>query len=151
MSFLTDDDPGRHYLEIVANHIALLRGEVEAHIIAWSQRWAPWLPKVEAEELAKRVAAKPRKWTATALGNELNLSAEERAALKITTIVAAGTTKAEREEQRIERNRASARKHRESVAAREGRTLRPRPGRPRKTRCRNGPCSERAVDVAVLR
>lgn len=129
---IDDGDASREYIEIAAHHIGHLRGEVERHIVQWCEVWAPWLPSTEAKEIAKRVAKKSRKWTATSLGNDLNLTEAERAQLEITTIGAAGTTKAERAARRQQRKAQAARASRERKAASEGRTLRPKCGRPPK-------------------
>src|SRR5829696_4086328 len=47
-SKLPDDDAGREDLFIAAHHIAHLCGEIEEHIVAWAQIWAPWLPTSQA-------------------------------------------------------------------------------------------------------
>jgi hypothetical protein len=130
---LIDDDAGREYIGIAAHHIAHLGGEVERHVIAWCQRWASWLPIDEARDLGKRVSAKPRKWKADSLAREVNLTAAERAALNITTIGAVDQTKRQRTEAAKERRSRRDRKRNELMAAAEGRILRARPGRPRKT------------------
>jgi hypothetical protein len=83
---LPDDDDGRDSLRIVADHIAHLGGEVEAHIIAWAAHWCPWMPQQEAEALAARIAAHPLKYKASTLGWRLRLTEIERTELKITTI-----------------------------------------------------------------
>jgi hypothetical protein len=131
--WISADDAGREYLEIAAHHIAHLRGEVEAHIIAWAKQWAPWLPTDEAEELARRVAAKPRKWRADSLGRELNLTPEERDALSISTIRPAGWTKKQIDKANQEKRKARAHDQRLRNAKAKGRILRARPGRPRRT------------------
>ena len=130
--FLPDDDAGMDDLVVAANHIAWLRGEVVAHIVAWARAWAPWLPSHEAERLAKRVAAEPRKWTADALAWRLRLSMAERTTLKITTIGAFDMSKAERETIQKERKR-----ERERARRAKNSSGRPR-GRPRKNACHAG-------------
>jgi hypothetical protein len=130
--FLPDDDAGIDDLTIAAHHVAFLRGEVIEHIVAWARAWAPWLRNPDAEGLAKRVAAQPRKWTADALAWRLHLSMTERTALKITTIGAFEMSKAEREAIQKERKRERERARR--VKSSSGR---PR-GRPRKNACHAG-------------
>jgi hypothetical protein len=98
---LPDDDDGRDSLELVAHHIAFLRGEVEKHIVAWASLWCPWMPRAEAEALAKRVASRPVKFKASTLGWRLRLTELERTELAITTIRAFNMT----DEQMIERRR----------------------------------------------
>jgi hypothetical protein len=130
---LIDDDAGREYLEIAAHHIAHLHGDVERHIIGWCATWAPWLPGSKATDLAKRIAAEPRKWNAVSLGNELNLTPAERESLKITTFRPAGWTKKHLDKANKEKRRIRAKERRKRIAAAEGRILRAKPGRPRKT------------------
>jgi hypothetical protein len=130
---LVDDDAGREYLEIAAHHIAQLRGEVEKHIVQWCQRWAPWMPSAEAAAIAQCAAAKPRKWKAASLGDELNLTPEERDALSITTFRPAGWTKKHIDKANAKKRAAREKERRRNKAAAEGRILRAKPGRPRKT------------------
>lgn len=87
---LPDDDDGRDSLELVAHHIAHLRGEVEHHIVAWASLWCPWLPQAEASALAARVAANPRRFKASTLAWRLRLTEVERAELEVTTIRSIG-------------------------------------------------------------
>ncbi|WFU36493.1 hypothetical protein QA635_19575 [Bradyrhizobium brasilense] len=130
--FLPDDDAGMDDLTIVAHHIVFLGGEIVEHIVAWARAWAPWLPARDAKLLAERIAAEPRKWLADALAWRLRLTMAERTVLKITTIGAFDTSKAEREaiqkERKCERERARRAK---------SRTGSPR-GRPRKNACHAG-------------
>jgi len=123
---LPDDDAGRDDLMLAAHHIAFVNGDVVAHIVAWARAWAPWMPKDQAEQLAKRVALAPHKFTADILGWRLRLSAAERSALKVTTIGAFDMSKAERAEERKRKNREAKRAKRAEIS-----TGRPR-GRPRK-------------------
>jgi MT-A70 len=123
---LPDDDAGRDDLIVAAHHIALLRGDVIKHIVDWARAWAPWMPSAEAERLAERVAAEPRKWTADTLAWRLRLSWAERTDLRITTIGAFDMSKAEREVERKRRRREAERAPRAKRS-----TERPR-GRPKK-------------------
>ncbi|QIG91974.1 hypothetical protein [Bradyrhizobium sp. 6(2017)] len=126
--FLPDDDAGMDDLTVAAHHVAFLRGDVATHIVAWARSWAPWLPQDKAKQLAERVAAEPRKFTADALAWRLRLSMAERTALKITTIGAFDVSKAEREEERKRKRREAERARR--AKARSGAAR----GRPRKMR-----------------
>ncbi len=110
-------------LLIAAHHAAHLRGDVIANVVGWARAWAPWLPEDKARQLAERVAAEPRKFTADALAWRLRLSMAERTALKVTTIGAFDVSKAQRAEERKRKDREAKR-----AAARSGR---PR-GRPKK-------------------
>jgi hypothetical protein len=125
---LPDDDAGRDDLIVAAHHIAFLGGDVIEHIVDWARAWAPWMPSAEAERLAERVAAKPRKWTADTLAWRLRLSMAERTELGITTIGAFDVSKAEREVQRKQKRKEAERARRAKRS-----TGRPR-GRP-KTKC----------------
>jgi hypothetical protein len=109
---LPDDDAGRDDLILAAHHIAFLRGDVIEHIVDWARAWAPWMPSAEAEQLAERVAAKPRKWTADMLAWRLRLSMVERTELRITTIGAFDVSKAEREVERKQRRKEAERARR---------------------------------------
>jgi hypothetical protein len=122
---LPDDDTGRDDLIVMAHHIAFLRGDVIKHIVGWARAWAPWMPSTEAERLAERVAAEPRRWTADALAWRLRLSMAERMELRITTIGAFDVSKAEREVQRKQRRKEAER------ARRAKRSTGRRPGRPK--------------------
>ncbi|MCK1640338.1 hypothetical protein IVA95_22695 [Bradyrhizobium sp. 157] len=124
--FLPDDDAGMDDLVIAAHHIAYLRGEVIAHIVAWARAWVPWLPPYEAERLAKWVAEEPRKWKADALAWRLRLSMAERTALKITTIGAFDMNRAEREADRKRKRREAERARRAKRSSGRSR------GRPKK-------------------
>jgi hypothetical protein len=128
-----DEAAALEYLEIAAQHIAHLHGEVEKHIIAWARCWAPWVPADQAERLAKRVAAKPRKWRADSMARELNVTKAERDALGLTTIGAVDFTKRQRTKAAKDRRSQRDRTRRERAAADAGRVLRARPGRPHRT------------------
>ena len=62
--------------------------------------WMPDMQTTEAEALAKRVLAAPRRFKAATLGWRLGLTEGERAALGITTMRAAGVSDAEMTERR---------------------------------------------------
>jgi hypothetical protein len=95
-AFLPYDDAGIDDLYIAARHIAHLGAGAYAHIIAWAREWMPQMPTAEAEALAKRALADPRRpWKAGTLGWRLRLTREERAALNITTIRAFDMSEAE--------------------------------------------------------
>jgi hypothetical protein len=126
--FLPDDDCGRDDLNLVAHHVAHLGGDVVAHVLGWVAAWAPWLPETEAIALADLVAQDPVKFTADTLAWRLGLSAAERTALGITTIGAAGVSKADRLEDRKLKD-----KERKRVKRAENSSGRPR-GRPQKMR-----------------
>jgi hypothetical protein len=83
---LPEDDAGLDDLAIAFNHIAYLDGEVIEHMTAWAAKWAPWLRGRQCRELAERIAAAPRKYTARVLGDLLRLTDEERFRLGIRTI-----------------------------------------------------------------
>lgn len=129
-----DIDAARHYIEIVAHHIAHLGGEVENHILCWCTMRAPWFPADEAQEIAETVSARrwPRKWTALSLGNELKVTPEERQSLKIDSFRPAGWSKKRLNRAAKERRKLRERERRKRIAKAEGRILRARPGRPRK-------------------
>lgn len=125
--FLPDDDAGRDDLVLAAHQVAHLKGDAVAHILAWAQAWAPWMPQSEAREIAERVAAAPLRFTADKLAWRLRLSMVERTVLKITTIGAFDCSKSERAELRKKKDRDAKRAHRAKT-----KSGRPR-GRPKKT------------------
>jgi hypothetical protein len=99
-AFLPHDDAGIDDLIIAAHHIAHLGPGGYAHIVAWAAQWMPDMPTAEAEALAKRVLAEPRRFKAATLGWRIGLTEAERTALGITTIRAAGVSDAEMTERR---------------------------------------------------
>src|SRR4051812_7338082 len=92
------DDGGWEHLTIAANHIAFIYRRADAKIaaiIAWGRRFTPKIPIERAKLLAERIVVSPCLPSADKLGWRLGLTMEKRAALRITTIGAIGTTKAE--------------------------------------------------------
>jgi hypothetical protein len=110
--YLPDDDAGRDDLEIVAHHIVELGGDVKGHIIAWAAAWMPALPRAEAEALADRVIANPRRFKASTLGWRLRLTETKRREHHITTIRAFGVSDTEMAERDREKRRDRAAKRR---------------------------------------
>lgn len=115
---LPDDDTGRRDARFVAHHLAGFAREPFPRILDWLQRWAPWMPQLEAAELADAAIAKPIKWRADTLGRLLGLTAARREALKIRTIGAVDQTKAEREAACRKRARAAKAAKRSAAGAR---------------------------------
>jgi hypothetical protein len=136
--YLPDDDAGREDAEILAHHIAQLRGEVTTHIQNWLRMWAPWMREAEAKALIARVSSRPLKFTSDNLGGRLRLTMAERKALDITTIGSHELTKAQRAELRKRKKAEAERERRRRRAEAEGRTLRPKRGRPPKNSCTAG-------------
>jgi hypothetical protein len=119
------DDAGIEDLTIMAHHIAHGPGGF-AHICAWARIWIPDMPEAEAEALAKRVVAAPRKFKAARLGWKLRLTNDEREMLGITTIRC--FTAQTDEQVADERKRRNARRMAtERQTEREGRPPKPEP------------------------
>jgi hypothetical protein len=84
-----DDDSGREDLMILVDHysssnpLALLR-VLKAR--------APWATDADREALFEKASRFPRRWTAKALGERLNLREDDRLKLKIRTIGAVDMT-----------------------------------------------------------
>jgi hypothetical protein len=110
---LPDDDAGREDAEIMAHHLAHKRGDACENITNWLNVWAPWMPASERESMITRVVAKRRRWSAGELGSMLNLTAAERAHLRITSFRVAGMTKKQQNAERRERKRDHDRQSKE--------------------------------------
>jgi hypothetical protein len=106
------DDAGREDARIMANHLAMLKGDQRRNIASWMARWAPWMRLDEVSRLIDAVLAKSLRWCADTLGKRLNLTEAERSRLKITTIGSVDMTKAERESARKARKRQAKRQQR---------------------------------------
>jgi hypothetical protein len=104
-AFLPYDDAGIDDLTIATHHIAHFGPGGFPHIVDWAAEWMPDMPRAEAEALAKRVVADPRRFKAAPLGWRLGLTDAERTALHITTIRAAGVSDAEMIERRKRKQR----------------------------------------------
>jgi hypothetical protein len=116
---LPDDDAGREDFHILACHLAH-RTDAERNITVQAGLWCPWMPADEVAAVVKRVLVRPLRWSADKLGNLLSLTEAERRWFAITTIGAAGITKA----MRIERRRA--RKQARKKHLRRARGVKPR-------------------------
>jgi hypothetical protein len=92
---LPDDDAGREDLAIAINHLANL-ARPRRHIANWIDLWAPWLTAAEQRDMVGAAQANPQHYKADNLAWRLNLKAEERRMLAITTIGAIDENKAQR-------------------------------------------------------
>ncbi len=159
-TLLPDDDDGRDSFRIMADHIAHLGGEVEAHIIASASHCCPWMPQQEAEALAARIAAHSLKYKASTLGWRLRLTEIERTELKITTIRSIDCIT---DDQIRERRRRLARE-RDARRRQRKRAARPEPDKPwlrdgcsratwyrRKRKAANGMARETTRETKPLR
>ncbi|MHC2578739.1 hypothetical protein ACVI1J_008979 [Bradyrhizobium diazoefficiens] len=119
---LPDDDAGRDYLRLMADHLAQLSADA---IRWWARAWAPWAgDAAELDDLVELVGPGKR-WTKNRLAKELNLDNATRTRLDIRTIGAVDRTKAQRksdsdrrkaERERARRAEAGARPHAMSAA-----------------------------------
>jgi hypothetical protein len=75
---LPEDDAGREDARIMANHLAMLKGDQRRNIASWMARWAPWMPELELSRLIDQVLAKTLRWCADKLGKRLILTEAER-------------------------------------------------------------------------
>jgi hypothetical protein len=106
---LPDDDDGRHSLMILLQHYANNSPEKIPTIVRVR---SPWIDEDEADEIVRRALERPRKWSAAALGKELNLADAVRRDLDITTIAPADRTVEERKQDRRLRKRMQKRRDR---------------------------------------
>jgi hypothetical protein len=122
--FLPDDDDGRDSMHIVADHIAMMRGDVVGHIVAFARAWCPWMATDEATRIAEQRAASPLKYTATRLGWRLGLTKQERDLLDMRTIRYVGQSDEVMKAEKLAKDRRRKRRKR---AERKVATPRPVP------------------------
>jgi hypothetical protein len=113
---LPDDDAGNEDAFVMASQLANL-ADAETRVAGWLAARAPWMSITSRQALTARVIAKPLRWSSGALARRLNLTAEERDRLKITTIGAVDQTPEERVALRKERKRQRERDRRRSAGA----------------------------------
>jgi hypothetical protein len=74
-------------LGALCHHLALVPGGNPAKRVGGAiEDWAPWMTISQRDELVGRVLSKPKRCKAAKLGQILQLTAEERSWLRITTI-----------------------------------------------------------------
>jgi hypothetical protein len=100
---LPDDDAGRDYLRLMADHLAQLGAH---YIVGWTRTGAPWASDDELDDLIDLVGP-GKHWKPGPLGQELNLTDDERTRLDIRTIRPVDSTKAQRAERRKKRKAAT--------------------------------------------
>ncbi len=93
------------------------------------------MPQQHVEALAARVSERPEMYRADRLADRLGVTDAQRTALGLKTIGATDVRKEAREIRRKEKKKQYARLRRVREAEKQGRTLRPRPGRPPKNSC----------------
>ena len=110
---LPDDDAGREYLRLLLEVVSL-GPDARGRMLNQIQIWAPWMDSQEFCQLIDSVRRKPeyfRKRKADQLGEEINLTYDERQRLRIRTIAPADLTPAEFSEKRRERRREKQREN----------------------------------------
>jgi hypothetical protein len=110
---LPDDDAGRDYLRLMADHLAQLG---EHYITSWARVWAPWATDDDLDTLIE-VVGPGKHWKANALAKELNLNDATRTRLKIRTIGAVDRSKAQRAKRCRKRKAAAEVARRAKVGA----------------------------------
>jgi hypothetical protein len=111
---LPDDDAGREDLRILLDHYAHANSLAMSRVV---KTRAPWMADTERDNLLDEVNRFPRRWTAQALANKLNLTDADRQRLKIRTIGAVDVTPKERKrlskrrKREQERERQRAKRH----------------------------------------
>lgn len=118
---LPDDDAGRADAQIMADHFAHWPDGHE-RFVHFAEVWAAeWFDADELLKMYEAARMAPRRWTAAALGKELNLSFEERTELGIRTIAAANISQDEIDELRRRRKNEVQRERRRQKQERETR------------------------------
>jgi hypothetical protein len=112
---LSNDDAGREDAVTMAHHIAGQPVDAARRIRAWLELRAPWMTPGDVADLVDEVLVQPKRWTADELAARLNLTDAERQRLRIRSIGASDMTKAERQEARRDRARASKQRKRRAA------------------------------------
>lgn len=112
---LPADDTGRRAAARILEAIALSGRDGFARAENFLVLWCPWMTRKERQEMtAAAFDAPPYLWSAQLLGDDLNLSWDEREACRISTIRPAGATDDELAERRkmkaVERMREKRRR-----------------------------------------
>ena len=77
-----------------------MRGDAIGHIVAWSDKWMPDLPRERAKAIACDIVHDPVRFKAATLAWRLHLTQEERDTLGIKTIRPFGVSDADMKERR---------------------------------------------------
>lgn len=111
---LSNDKDGQRLVEIVANHLAALKGSPQARLDAWATIRAPWLTVAARDRIVAKCAGRPIRWKADTLAAKIRLTCADRDACRITTIGATDFSAAERLALRKEKKRARERARRQA-------------------------------------
>jgi hypothetical protein len=109
-----DEDAGRDDLRILLDHYAYANPLAMWRVV---KARAPWMTDDERDELLEEVNESPRRWTAQALADALNLTNAERSHRRVRTIGAVDVTPEERQQRsqrkkrERERDRQRAKRH----------------------------------------
>jgi hypothetical protein len=126
---LPDDEDGRDFLRVVANHLAHQPGDPYARILDWIDLWAPWMESDEAEDIALRISENPLTYSADVAADRIWLDRETRDRLGIRTIGAHDFDKEDRAELRRLKHaaREACRRARQGATPRSACLARTRP------------------------
>jgi hypothetical protein len=98
---LPADDNGRRAAARMLDAYALSGNEARQEALNFIQLWCPWMSEADRIETVEQTFSSPRFWSPGGLGDDLELTWDERDELKITTIRPAGNvTKADLDERR---------------------------------------------------
>jgi hypothetical protein len=114
---LPDDDVGRVFVRVVANHQASLAGDPGERIFRWVELWAPWLDEDELDEIVQLATLSTTHYTADSVANAIGLDYATRKLLRIRTIGATDFPKAARLARRREKHAERVARHRRAAGA----------------------------------
>ncbi len=111
------NDIGRKLALIAAHHLAHLAGHPQRLLMRWASLRAPWLTIASVNAILAEVATNPKTWKADTLAKMLDLTMDERQALRITTIGAIDCSKSQREARRRQQKKLRERTRRAAKKA----------------------------------
>lgn len=113
---LPDSDEGVMAAKLMVHHLGRLK-DAPRRISSWLATCAPWLGLASRERLIRDTQERQLRWSADRLAWKLKVTAAERLELKLRTIGAMDTTKAERLAQSKQRRRERQQQRRRATGA----------------------------------
>lgn len=100
---IPDSDEGRVFVRVVANHFVGLSGIPRKRVDAWCERFAPWIPEDDLDEIVELATMSPTLYSADTIARAVGLDIETRDFLKLTTIGAYDFDAKARDKRRVTR------------------------------------------------